>query len=222
MAKSAGRNIRGQKLTYFSPHFLELFHECFTRYRAPKERQRLLAGIDRDKAHNRMTVLNAVIFICFVTARRKWARNEWRMRNYKDARWRSQYDPQSAVRFYDTVTVRRQSTINEIKRIEALLALRLSLVAGYATHSRTLWRCFERALCTEAMGSPSRKATPVEVDELFASIRLSLYNQRKKRSIDELSDAAAAIYRELRLKLNDKKVSRARDKILINAAHRAP
>lgn len=208
--------------TIISPYFLALFQECFARYRTSSDRQRLLAGIDPDPHHNRLTVINAAIFVCFVAARRKWPKSEWRIRIYKDARWRSQYGPQSAVRFFDTVTVRRQTTINEIKRIEALLALTLSLRASHPTHSRTVWRCFERALCTDALGTPSRRATEGDIDDLFASIRLSLYNQRKTRQIHDLIAEGQVIYRELRLKLNDKNVSDPRDRILINAKHRKP
>lgn len=222
MAKSVARNFWGRKLTLISDSFLDLFHECFSQYRLPRERNRLLAGISPDTRYRRMTVLSAVVFVCFVAARRKWPQNDGRLKAYRDARKRSEYHFMSRARFYDIVTVRRQNTSNELKRIEALLALHFSLGAGYPTHSRVLWKCIEQALCTDGLGDPSTKnvLSIEDVDNLFASIRLNLYNQRKKRTEDDLVKEAKAIYRELRHKLNDTRLRDPRDELLISAVHR--
>lgn len=204
-----------------SDDFLALFHERFARYRTSKERERLLAGISPDKQHGRMTVRSAAILVCCLSASREWRTSEGRLRHYRDARWRSEQHPRSRARFYDVEKIRKQMTLSEINRIEALVALSFSHQAGYETHSRTLWRCIEAAICTDGLGDPPRVVNSRDdVDELFEKIRLRLYHQRKLKGEAAVTEEAKAIYREFLLRLRNKAWKDPRDQLLLNAPHR--
>jgi hypothetical protein len=223
MANSTSRIARtlATKNT-ISISFLEIFHECFARYRLTKERNRLLDGISSDKQHRKMTVRSAVLLVCCIAAAREWRTSETRLRNYHDARWRSEEHPLSRARIYDVDAVRKQSTLWEINRVEALAALSFSHQAGYSTHSRTLWSCIEGALRTDALGEPPRVVRSLDdVNEHFEKIRLRLYHQRKLKGDAAVAAEAGGIHRELLLKLRDRSLKDPRDELLLKALHRA-
>jgi len=204
-----------------SSFFLEIFHDCFARYRVSKERDRLLAGISPDRSHRAMTVRSAVLLVCCIAAARQWRTSETRTRKYRDARWRSEEHPLSRARFDGIETIRKQSTLWEINRIEALAALSFSHQAGYSTHSRTLWSCIEGALRTDALGEPPRVVRSLDdINEHFEKIRLRLYHQRKRKGDAAVAAEADGIYRELLLKLRDRSLKDPRDDLLLKALHR--
>lgn len=223
MAKrtSSATTAPSKKQTIVSGEFLDIFHDCFARYRSSKERSRLLKGIASDAGHRKMTVRSAVILVCCIAAAREWRTSEARLRRYRDARWRSEHPEGSAVQYYDVRTARKQSTLWEINRIEALTALSFSHQAGYPHHSRALWSCIEGALCTDALGEPARVVRTVDdVNELFESIRLRLYHQRKKKDDATITEEAHGVYRELLSKLRDKSLRDPRDLLLLEAVRR--
>lgn len=204
-----------------SKHFLELFHERFARYRLAKERHRLLSGISPDEQHRKMTVRSAVLLVCCISAAREWRTSEARHRVYHDARWRSDEQPISLSRYDGIETIRKQSTLWEINRIEALTALSFSHQAGYPTHSRTLWSCIEGALRRDALGEPPHVVRSLDdVSEHFEKIRLRLYHQRKLKGDAAVAAEADGIYRELLLKLRDRSLKDPNDDLLLKALHR--
>lgn len=223
MTKPAARTRfnKPTKIAVLSDLFLFDFHECFTRYRNSKERARLLAGLSPDLLHGKMTVRSAVVLVCCVAAARGWRSSEWRIRRYRDARWRSEQSERSQSRYVGVEAVRKQMTISEINRVEALTALSFSQHAGYQTHSRALWKSIEGALCTDGLGdAPRAVRSRDDVDELFEKIRLRLYHQRRLKGEAVVNEEAKGIYRELLLKLRDKTLRSPEDQLLLNAVHR--
>lgn len=218
---SRSRLTKPKKIAVVSDSFLFDFHECFTRYRNSTDRARLLAGISPDLLHGKMTVRSAILLVCCIAAARGWRSSEWRLRRYRDARWRSEQSERSQARYFGVEAVRKQMTLSEINRVEALTALSFSHHAGYQTHSRALWKSIEGALCTDGLGDhPRAVRSRDDVDALFEKIRLRLYHQRKLKGDAVVNEEAKGIYRELLLKLRDKALRDPKDHLLMNAVHR--
>lgn len=213
---------RLNKSDRFPDGFLAAFHECFARYRKPAERTRLLSGISPDRKHGKMSVIDAVLFVCTLAATQLWEGSPSRELRYRFMRQRA---PRAKLRpwFSDEEKELHFTRQIEAKKVRALIALAFSQRAGYPTFSRALWRCIDGAIRSDGLGSPPNSIASEEtLDAKYESIRNYLFRQYKMQGRATVETEAEAMFLYLHRFLRQRSLGHGRDYALLHASHREP